>query len=188
MKTTERFTPDAIHYMKTKIREHGGREVNFCGYLNEEGLVAEVKAVASGTDAMTAAPMLHLRDADVAIHNHPGGYLVPSQADVGVSASLGHDGVGSYIIDNEAENMTVVVEPYIDKEKVAVDSSSLIDFCESGDGFAKFMGDYEYRESQLQMMKAVTDALNSNRMLVAEAGTGIGKSLAYLIPSIKWVS
>ena len=36
------------------------------------------------------------------------------------------------------------------------------------------------------MMKAVTEALNKNRLLVVEAGTGIGKSLAYLIPSVKW--
>ena len=188
MKTSERFTPDAILFMKTKIREYGGREVNFCGYLNEKGLVAEIKVVASGTEGMTAAPKPHLREADVIIHNHPSGCLHPSKADVNVSSSLGHDGVGSYIIDNNAENVTVVVEPYIDKEKVAVDSSLLIDFCESKEGFAKFMGDYEYRESQSEMMKAVTDALNNNRLLVAEAGTGIGKSLAYLIPSVKWVS
>lgn len=187
MKTTERFTPDMILFMKKQIREHDGREVNFCGYLNKEGLVAEMKVVAAGTSEMTAAPMPHLREADVIVHNHPGGYLKPSHADVSVSAHLGQDGIGSYIIDNDAENMTVVVEPYIGEEQVEVDGSSLVDFCESGEGFVKFMGDYEYRESQLEMMKTVTRALNSNRLLVAEAGTGIGKSLAYLIPSIKWV-
>lgn len=188
MKTSERFTPEMILFMKKTIADNGGGEVGFCGYLNEEGLVAEMKAVSFGNSSETAAPMPHLREADVLVHNHPNGFLKPSRPDIQVSSTLGHDGIGSYIIDNEAEQLSVVVEPYLQKEQVAVDGSSLVDFCESEEGFSKFMGDYEYRESQLEMMKAVTDALNANRLLVAEAGTGIGKSLAYLIPCIKWVS
>ncbi|KMQ51763.1 DNA polymerase III, epsilon subunit [Chitinispirillum alkaliphilum] len=41
------------------------------------------------------------------------------------------------------------------------------------------------RESQRQMALYVTDTLNSNQILVAEAGTGTGKSLAYLVPAAR---
>jgi len=43
---------------------------------------------------------------------------------------------------------------------------------------------YEYREGQVRMAEAVTVALEKNRHLVVEAGTGTGKTLAYLIPAI----
>jgi len=52
---------------------------------------------------------------------------------------------------------------------------------EAGDGFA-----YERREEQLAMAAAVSKALATGRHLVVEAGTGVGKSFAYLVPLILW--
>ena len=42
---------------------------------------------------------------------------------------------------------------------------------------------FEERPEQLMMAKAVTKAINQNDRLIVEAGTGVGKSLAYLLPS-----
>ena len=39
---------------------------------------------------------------------------------------------------------------------------------------------FEYRPEQQQMAEAVADAFEGNRHLVVEAGTGVGKTLAYL--------
>lgn len=44
---------------------------------------------------------------------------------------------------------------------------------------------YERREGQIQMAAAVTKALDKRESLIVEAGTGVGKSLAYLIPAIQ---
>lgn len=43
---------------------------------------------------------------------------------------------------------------------------------------------YEYREGQIRMAEAVTRAFNDRRHLIVEAGTGTGKTLAYLVPAI----
>jgi ATP-dependent DNA helicase DinG len=45
---------------------------------------------------------------------------------------------------------------------------------------------YEFRPQQLEMASAVQDALQSNQHLMVEAGTGVGKSFAYLLPVIDW--
>lgn len=45
--------------------------------------------------------------------------------------------------------------------------------------------DFEYRAEQQQMAGEVADALEGERSLVVEAGTGVGKSLAYLIPAVE---
>ncbi|MBA2875064.1 ATP-dependent DNA helicase DinG [Thermaerobacillus caldiproteolyticus] len=46
------------------------------------------------------------------------------------------------------------------------------------------LADYEQRDGQWEMMKIVHEALETSQHAVIEAGTGIGKSLAYLIPSV----
>lgn len=49
---------------------------------------------------------------------------------------------------------------------------------------SKFHSDFEFREGQVEMSAAAIDALSTDRHLVVEAGTGTGKTLAYLIPAI----
>ncbi|MEP7053545.1 MAG: ATP-dependent DNA helicase [Pseudomonadota bacterium] len=49
---------------------------------------------------------------------------------------------------------------------------------------ARSLPAYEARPAQLQMASAVEDALRSDRVLICEAGTGTGKSLAYLVPAL----
>ena len=48
------------------------------------------------------------------------------------------------------------------------------------------MEGYEERPGQIEMLKAIVHAFNSREHLLVEAGTGVGKSLAYLIPAILW--
>ncbi len=43
---------------------------------------------------------------------------------------------------------------------------------------------FEFREGQLEMAQSVSDALEEHRHLIVEAGTGTGKTMAYLIPAI----
>ncbi|MEI9894893.1 MAG: DEAD/DEAH box helicase [Chthoniobacter sp.] len=45
---------------------------------------------------------------------------------------------------------------------------------------------FEYRPEQQEMAVAVATALSEQRHLVVEAGTGVGKSLAYLVPAVLW--
>src|SRR5262245_43935729 len=49
---------------------------------------------------------------------------------------------------------------------------------------AQRLAGYEHRPEQLAMADAVTSAIDRGRHLVVEAGTGVGKSFAYLVPAI----
>ena len=49
--------------------------------------------------------------------------------------------------------------------------------------FAKVFSGFEHRPEQEQMLDVVTDAIYNQRHLVVEGGTGVGKSLAYLLPA-----
>lgn len=48
------------------------------------------------------------------------------------------------------------------------------------------MNGYEERPGQIDMTQAIAHAFNAREHLMIEAGTGVGKSLAYLVPTILW--
>jgi ATP-dependent DNA helicase DinG len=49
---------------------------------------------------------------------------------------------------------------------------------------SKWRPDYEFRPGQLEMAEAVEEAISRKRHLIVEAGTGTGKTLAYLAPAL----
>jgi ATP-dependent DNA helicase DinG len=53
---------------------------------------------------------------------------------------------------------------------------------------ARVLPTYEHREEQRQMAHAVARAIEEQKHLLVEAGTGTGKSLAYLVPFILWAT
>ncbi len=62
---------------------------------------------------------------------------------------------------------------------------SLHEFFAPGGILARSPLPYEYRPGQLEMAKAVERALEERRHLIVEAGTGTGKTLAYLLPALR---
>src|SRR5271165_2118340 len=62
---------------------------------------------------------------------------------------------------------------------------SLYQFFGPGGVLARTHPAYEFRRGQLQMAEAVEQALTERRHLIVEAGTGTGKTLAYLLPVIR---
>src|SRR6059058_5892074 len=64
-------------------------------------------------------------------------------------------------------------------------SWTLYQFFAPGGMLSKTHPAYEFRRGQLQMAEAVEQALEEKRHLIVEAGTGTGKTLAYLVPVIR---
>ena len=62
---------------------------------------------------------------------------------------------------------------------------TLHEFFSPGGILARSSLPFEYRPGQLQMAKAVERALEERRHLIVEAGTGTGKTLAYLLPALR---
>ncbi len=57
---------------------------------------------------------------------------------------------------------------------------------EPGGEFARHFPEFEHRSQQVQVLKAVGQTISNGNHLMVEAGTGVGKSLAYLIPAAFW--
>ena len=67
-----------------------------------------------------------------------------------------------------------------------LDVEELASVLEPGGLLAQCFPGYEHRSEQVSMLRAVAGALSDGRHLLVEAGTGTGKSMAYLIPALAW--
>ncbi len=73
---------------------------------------------------------------------------------------------------NPPENGAAVLDP----EEVSA-------ILEHGGLFSRYFDNYEYRPQQVEMLRGITKAFNTGSHLLVEAGTGTGKSFAYLVPA-----
>jgi DNA polymerase-3 subunit epsilon/ATP-dependent DNA helicase DinG len=67
-----------------------------------------------------------------------------------------------------------------------LDEKEIAAILEHGGPFSHYFQQYEYRPQQVEMLKAISRAFSNGRHLLVEAGTGTGKSFAYLIPAAYW--
>ena len=183
---TERIAADARAYLAREIAAAGGREVSFVAQVDRDGVVTGARAMARGTvDLVLALPGV-ARRGEMLLHNHPSGRLDPSVPDLNVAATLHDGGVGFGIVDNSAESLYVVVEVPHDREVKRIDPFDVIATLGEHGPVARVLGRYEDRPTQRDMAAYVADAYNDGGVLLLEAGTGVGKSFAYLIPALAW--
>ncbi len=176
----------AAEKIRRAIREAGGNEVYFIGYTDKDLRVADVDVLARGNAYEVPAVFQTVSEGDVIIHNHPSGDLTPSSADVNILSRLAGEGVAGYIVNNDVSDIYVVVEPLKPKEIQPLDEDELVRILSPAGPIARKLSNYEHRPQQEQMLRVVTRAFNQNELAVIEAGTGTGKTLAYLLPAIHW--
>ncbi len=180
------ITPFCIEEIRNEIQEAGGNEIFLIGKTNRERIVEQVSVLARGNEVSVPAIQKNAGVGDVMIHNHPGGLLKPSSNDVYISSIAGKIGVGSFIVNNDVDDIFVVVEPFDKEEEKKLEARQISDILRPGHNVSKKLNGYEYRPQQLEMITEICHAFNQSQISVIEAGTGVGKSLAYLIPAVYW--
>jgi ATP-dependent DNA helicase DinG len=67
-----------------------------------------------------------------------------------------------------------------------IDVDAIAALLETGGAFEQTFPHFEHRPQQVRMLRAVAEAFNDGQHLIVEAGTGTGKSIAYLLPAVHW--
>lgn len=178
-----RFTPEAAETLRAAIADAGGVEVFAIGRTDPQGRIFDLEVHARGNEGAVPALTSRPKPGEVVIHNHPSGVLQASEPDFALAARFGEDGVGVVIVNNAVSEALWVVEPHR-REKVLVPADEVEAFFR--EALPRALPGYEARPGQVEMALSVCEALNEGRVAVLEAGTGTGKSLAYLVPAALW--
>ncbi|MEX2294774.1 MAG: DEAD/DEAH box helicase, partial [Gemmatimonadota bacterium] len=158
----------------------------FVARVTSQRTIVEPRAVARGNHQAVLAAARDTEPGEIVLHNHPSGVLEPSEADLVLAARVYEEGLGTGIVDNAARALYVVVEPPAPRHRARLDPDD-VERILSPDGplAARFPG-YEDRPAQREMLREVVARYNEGGIAVVEAGTGTGKSLAYLLPAALW--
>src|SRR5450759_5159573 len=183
-----RMTPAAAAGMRTSIRLAGGKEVCFVCGLDDHGVIHSARVVTRGGITSVLALPGVAECGEMLVHNHPSGELSPSDADLGIAARLHDDGVGFGIIDNAASSLYVVVEVPTTDDYQPLDLESIDRDLGAHGLIAEKHERYEDRASQRAMATRIGRMFNDGGVALLEAGTGVGKSLAYLVPALRWAA
>ena len=183
-----RLAASAATGMRTAIRLAGGREVCFVATVDEKGIVRTARVVARGdVQSVLALPAVAERG-EMLLHNHPSGVLEPSDADLIVATRMHDGGIGFGIIDNDATELYVVVEIPKARVTVQIAASAIAESLGPGGPIAAKLPRYEDRPAQREMASAIAKLYNEGGIGLLEAGTGVGKSLGYLLPALRWAA
>ena len=184
MEVSKYLSKEVVDTIKDSILDAQGNEVFFTGVIDSEGKVINVKVGSRGNISSVSVNFDDKRKASVLIHNHPSGHLTPSSADLGIASECSENGQGFFIVNNEVTEIYVVMEPVKPKVLKKINEEDAGFYISDGGPLSKLSETFEERPVQIDLLKNIAKAINNEKISVFEAGTGVGKSFSYLIPSI----
>ncbi|MDB4908155.1 MAG: helicase c2 [Gemmatimonadetes bacterium] len=184
--TRTTLSKKAASAIRVGIKLAGGNEVCFACTQGEDGTLETARIVSRGDIGRVLALPGFAQRGEMLVHNHPSGVLEASDADLAVAARIYEDGVGFAIVNNDASNLYVVVEtPRTEPQKKIAPGTVSDDLGPDGP-IAALHASFEDRPSQRALASSITALYNSGGVGLLEAGTGVGKSLGYLLPALRW--
>lgn len=181
-----RLSSEAADVVRREVERAGGREVCFLCAVDDHRRVVDARAVARGNREAVLAVARDAVHGGLMLHNHPSGLIEPSDADLSVAARVWEEGLGTAITDNAARELYVVVEPPTPRVVHPLDIDRMEALVGPDGPLASLHPGYEDREGQRRMLRIVSERYNEGGVAIVEAGTGTGKSLAYLLPAAVW--
>jgi ATP-dependent DNA helicase DinG len=174
--------------MRAAIGLAGGREICFVCGLDDDGVIQTARVAARGNVESVLALPGFARRGEMLVHNPPSGLLEPSGPDYDVAARMHDDGIGFGIIDNRATQLYVVVEVPKAESAAQLDPANVAHDLGPDGAIAREHVRYEDRASQREMAATIARVYNEGGIGLLEAGTGVGKSLGYLVPALRWAA
>ena len=154
--------------------------------MGDDRAIRDPRAVARGNHQAVLAAARDASPGEILLHNHPSGVLEPSESDLALAARIYEEGLGTGIVDNAARSLYVIVEPPAPRVRNTLDPDALDAVLAPGGALAAVHAGFEDRPAQRAMLREVARRYNEGGVAVVEAGTGTGKSLAYLVPAARW--
>lgn len=97
----------------------------------------------------------------------------------------GEDTAGIQALINQLQEANIPEDPFLDWSDIANEAADWVEHV-FREVFPRVMPGYEAREPQVQLAREVAIGMATGEHVAAEAGTGTGKSLAYLVSAIWW--
>lgn len=183
MDIRSRFSEESLKEISRILQENENKSIILKATFDENELIKNPVFLAENKKKVLENITTNFKREEVYIRVAKGNQLYPSDLELEISEDLyNKKNVAFCILSNKLDDFYFVQ----DIDRINLDKIDIAPFFEKEGVLAKSIKNFEYREEQKSMALSVQQGINENKKIVVEAGTGTGKTLAYLIPAIKW--
>ena len=174
-------------FIELSVGKAKDQRVGFLLQLDiKSGILSESKEVArSNYDAMVEVAR-ECSGSAVLLLSQESGHIGVSHDEIALGRRIEEQGIGFGIVSCDGSRVKILNLPRYVAQNKLLNIDQLEDLIAPSGNLQKLFEGYEDRKAQRKMLRLVAEKYNKGGSTLVEAGTGVGKSLAYLIPAASW--
>ena len=183
MDIRDRFSEESLQTIKKYLEEHNNKSMIFKATFDEDEKIQKPFFLSLYKKKSFEETLTKVGKNEVVIRTTKPNQLYPSDMELELSEELyTRRNIAYCLLSSDLDDFYFVQ----DIDRIFLEEIDIENYFAKDGILAKEIKGFEYREEQEEMAQYIQDAINEDRKIIVEAGTGTGKTLAYLIPSIKW--
>lgn len=183
MDIRDRFSEESLQTIKKYLEEHNNKSMIFKATFDEDEKIQKPFFLSLYKKKSFEETLTKVSKNEVVIRTTKPNQLYPSDMELELSEELyTRRNIAYCLLSSDLDDFYFVQ----DIDRIFLEEIDIENYFAKDGILAKEIKGFEYREEQEEMAQYIQDAINEDRKIIVEAGTGTGKTLAYLIPSIKW--
>ena len=183
MDIRDRFSEESLQTIKKYLEEHNNKSMIFKATFDEDEKIQKPFFLSLYKKKSFEETLTKVGKNEVVIRTTKPNQLYPSDMELELSEELyTRRNIAYCLLSSDLDDFYFVQ----DIDRIFLEEIDIENYFAKDGILAKEIKGFEYRQEQEEMAQYIRDAINEDRKIIVEAGTGTGKTLAYLIPSIKW--
>ena len=183
MDIKDRFSEESLQTIKKYLEEQNNKSMIFKATFDEDELIQEPFFLSLYKKKSFEETLTKVARNEVVIRTTKPNQLYPSDMELELSEELyTRRNIAYCLLSSDLDDFYFVQ----DIDRIFLEEIDIENYFAKDGILAKEIKGFEYRQEQEEMAQYIQDAINEDRKIIVEAGTGTGKTLAYLIPAIKW--
>ena len=183
MDIKDRFSEESLQIIKKYLQENNNKSMIFKATFDDNELIQEPFFLSLYKKKNFEETLTKVSKNEVVIRTTKPNHLYPSDMELELSEELyNRRNIAYCLLSSDLDDFYFVQ----DIDRTFLEEVDIKNYFAKDGILAKEIKGFEYRKEQEEMAHYIQDAINEDRKIIIEAGTGTGKTLAYLIPAIKW--
>lgn len=183
MDIRDRFSEESLQTIKKYLEEHNNKSMIFKATFDEDEKIQKPFFLSLYKKKSFEETLTKVGKNEIVIRTTKPNQLYPSDMELELSEELyTRKNIAYCLLSSDLDDFYFVQ----DIDRIFLEEIDIENYFAKDGILAKEIKGFEYRQEQEEMAQYIQDAINEDRKIIVEAGTGTGKTLAYLIPSIKW--
>ena len=184
MDIKDRFSEESLQIIKKYLQENNNKSMIFKATFDDNELIQGPFFLSLYKKKNFEETLTKVNKNEVVIRTTKPNQLYPSDMELELSEELyNRRSIAYCLLSSDLDDFYFVQ----DIDRTFLEEVDIKNYFAKDGILAKEIKGFEYRKEQEEMAHYIQDAINEDRKIIIEAGTGTGKTLAYLIPAIKWV-